>query len=60
MNISKAIEIVNLNINEAGPKMPPDVKAALNLLAHAGQRFVDNRDDGFPIDTSPLLGETKD
>ncbi|GAH38437.1 unnamed protein product [marine sediment metagenome] len=29
MTDEKAVEILELNIKEAGPKMPPDVKAAL-------------------------------
>jgi len=31
MTLIKAIEILELNINEAGPTMPPDVLEALKL-----------------------------
>lgn len=58
MKISKAIEILQLNITEAGKQMHPDVLTALKLSTHALQRFIDNREDGYAIDPSPLIGET--
>jgi len=60
MKLEKAIEIQRLNIKEAGKQMPPDVLTALLISTHATERFRDNREDGFPIDTSPLVEETKD
>jgi len=58
MKLGKVIELQRLNIQEAGSKMPPDVLTALTISTHAVERFRDNREDGFPIDPSPLIGET--
>jgi len=60
MKLSKVIEIQRLNIKEAGKQMPPDVRTALLISTHAVERFQDNREDAFPIDTSTLGCETKD
>lgn len=35
ISLSKAYEIINLNIVEAGKKMPPDVKDSLHLALDA-------------------------
>lgn len=40
MTIPKAIEIIDLNLKEAGDKMPPDVKDALELSKEALKRLL--------------------
>jgi len=58
MKLTKAIEIGELNIKEAGPKMPPDVLDALKLLVAAGKREQTLRYE-IPYDRDGLLpGET--
>jgi len=57
---SKAREILELNITEASPKMPPDVKVALTMGAGAIERIIawrDNNDDELLLD---LPGETEE
>lgn len=39
MTIDKAIEIIQLNLKEAGPKMPPDVQEALKLAILSMEHF---------------------
>jgi len=39
IELSKAIEIIELNIREASHKMPPDVKASLQLLVNCAKRI---------------------
>ncbi|GAI62189.1 unnamed protein product, partial [marine sediment metagenome] len=43
MKLPKAIEIGELNIKEAGRKMPPDTLDALKLLVEAGKDKVQSR-----------------
>lgn len=58
MTILKAIEILDLNIREAGPKMPADVLAALNLSREALKwRALMEKDYGSWCGP-PLPGET--
>jgi len=57
MKLEKAKEIVELNIKEAGNKMPPDCLAALKLENEATKRILDAR-RGFTLDIiAKLPGE---
>ena len=60
MKIEQAIEILDLNVKEAGNKMPPDVKDALSLAIEALERvnIIRSIDPARPI--TPLPSETKD
>jgi len=56
----KAREILELNIAEASPKMPPDVKVALTMGAGALERIIawrENLDDDLLWN---LPGETEE
>jgi len=57
MELNKAIEIVELNIKEAGKKMPPDCLAALKLENEAAKRIVDARWGYTHEIIAPLPGE---
>jgi len=43
ITVAKAVEILDLNLREAGKKMPPDVRAALRLAVAALQRLQSDR-----------------
>jgi hypothetical protein len=43
ISIVKATEILDLNVKEAGPKMPPDVKESLLLAIDAFSAIVAHR-----------------
>jgi len=43
----KAIEILELNLKEAGPKMPPDVKSALMYGIDGLKAFLHMRNHGY-------------
>lgn len=43
ITLKKAIEILDLNLKEAGGKMPPDVKEALQLSREALKRLLSGR-----------------
>jgi len=58
MTIEKAIEIGELNIKEAGKKMPPDTLDALKLLVEAGKRLQVLRKDFALLPTVSLPSET--
>lgn len=58
MKLSKAREIVQLNIKEASKKMPPDCLDALKLLDEAAKRLEQWRGLGIPEDLELLPGET--
>ena len=60
MNIPKAIEILELNLKEAGKKMPPDVRDALNLSIEALEAFKKYRHSPNSWFVKELPGETKD
>jgi len=60
MNIEKAIEILSLNVKEAGRKMPSDTLTALKLGIAALKRVEENRLPVRPYLGQPLAGETKD
>jgi len=47
MKLEKAIEILDLNIREAGKKMPPDVLDALKLGAQALKAIKEYREMPF-------------
>ena len=60
MLLPKAREIIELNITEASPKMPPDVKEALTMGAGAIERIIawrNNNDDDLLWN---LPGETEE
>ncbi|GAI26077.1 unnamed protein product [marine sediment metagenome] len=58
MTPSKAREIIQLNIDEASPKMPPDVKTALIMGAGAIERLEGYRKGTFLRFETLLPGET--
>lgn len=60
MKLPKAIEIVELNIKEAGPKMPPDCLAALKLCCGAAKRVNAIREWGDEPAGELLPGETNE
>lgn len=60
MPISKAIEILQLNLKEAGLKMPPDCAAAIALGSEAFKLILTMRKNRVIAATFPLPGETKD
>lgn len=60
MKLTKAIEIGELNIKEAGPKMPPDTLNALKLLVEAGKDKVKSRGTLLPGFYVLLPGETEE
>ena len=57
MKPQKAIEIIELNIREAGPKMPPDTLEALKLHVFAFKRLLKMRSYGIGQAILPLPGE---
>ncbi|GAI29372.1 unnamed protein product [marine sediment metagenome] len=58
MTLPKAIEIGDLNIKEAGKKMPPDTLDALKLLVEAGKQIHNHRASLPPQAIYLLPGET--
>lgn len=60
MTIPKAIEIIDLNLKEAGDKMPPDVKDALELGKEALNYISLNRSLWGDLEAFKLKGETED
>lgn len=60
MTLDKAIEILDLNIKEAGKKMPPDVNAALGLGIQALKRWEIHRNECPGCFRELLPGETKE
>lgn len=60
MNLEKAKEIIDLNIKEAGKKMPPDVKTALILSSEADDRILKGRQRPDQYYTRLLPSETVD
>jgi hypothetical protein len=57
ITMTKALEILDLNLVEAGPKMPPDVKAAVALGCQGLRRIKLWRRVYFPILQELLIGE---
>lgn len=60
ITLKKAIEILELNIKEAGSKMPPDCRDALQLGIEALYRCQEFRKYTTPKVYMPLPGETDD
>jgi len=60
MTADKAREILELNINEAGKKMPPDVKHALTIAVGAIERIQVGRNNPGTYWNDLLPGETID
>jgi len=58
LKLVKAIEIGELNIKEAGKKMPPDTLDALKLLVEAGKYIIQHRGFLAAHRMPPLPGET--
>lgn len=58
MNIPKAIEILKLNVREAGNKMPADTLKALNLGVEGLERIQSYRRDKRHMANIPLPSET--
>jgi len=60
MKLPKAVEIGELNIKEAGKKMPPDTLDALKLLVEAGKREIEHRELDIDTRFGLLPGETEE
>lgn len=60
MKVQKAIEILDLNVKEVGPKMPPDTLDALKLGIEALERIDGLRSAGHYIAMPLLKGETEE
>lgn len=60
MNLQKSKEIIDLNIKEAGKKMPPDVKNALTLGSESIDAILKWREDYDDNLLLNLPSETKD
>lgn len=58
MKLTKSIEIIELNINIAGPKMPADCLDALKVNLEAAKRIQDGRAKGYDYFGHLLPGET--
>lgn len=58
MTLPKAIEIMELNLKEAGSKMPPDCRDALQLHIEAAKRIQVGRSKGYDYFGHLLPGET--
>ncbi|MBA7582536.1 hypothetical protein ES708_24466 [subsurface metagenome] len=57
MKLPKVKEILDLNVREAGSKMPPDTLDALKIASHAISRIVTMRSYGINQAILPLPGE---
>lgn len=60
LTLTKAIEILQLNIQEAGNKMPPDCKQAIQLGIDALIRVLDVRRFPEASNWKPLPSETEE
>ncbi len=60
MKLDKAIEILELNANEAGKQMPQDTLEAVLLLIEAGKECERARNGNPMLDGELLPGETED
>lgn len=60
MKLSKAREILKLNVKKAGPKMPPDTLEALKLGIEALKRLQTMRVWRSAGTSDPLPGETQE
>jgi len=60
MKPSKAKEIIDLNIKEAGKQMPPDTLAALKLISEIAGWFIAYRLSELGSNGILLPGETKE
>lgn len=58
MKLTKAIEILDLNLKEAGSKMPPDCRDAVQLSIEALKHLQHERDLRIGFWTDPIPGET--
>lgn len=60
MKLSKAIQVLDINIKVGEEKMPPDVRDALKLGIEAMKRVEEMRQDNAFLSPRLLPGETKD
>jgi len=60
MTIQKAIEILELNLREAGASMPPDCKEAVQLSIEADKRHLNRDYTSFNGMMALLPGETEE
>lgn len=60
MKLTKAIEILDLNIKEQGGKMPPDCLTALKLAVSALEQLTHYREVDNTLSNHLLHGETLD
>lgn len=59
MTLKKAIEILELNLREAGKQMPPDCREAIRLNLESSKRVQLQRDLAGVITPALLPGETE-
>ncbi len=59
MNLEKAIEILELNVKEAGSRMPPDTLKALKIGIEALKTIKEMRYESVNDGTTQLPGETE-
>jgi len=60
MKLPKASEILQLNLNEASPKMPPDVKEALTIGVGVIDRIMEWRETSNDDLLWNIPGETEE
>ncbi|MBA7696704.1 hypothetical protein ES703_105355 [subsurface metagenome] len=60
MNLEKAIEILDLNVRQRSPRMPPDVLDALKLGSEALKRCITLAQNNPLWAAKPLPGETEE
>jgi len=57
MNLSKALEILTLNVKEAGKKMPPDTLEALKKAIECTTYCIQVRRFPHEADNIPIPGD---
>lgn len=60
MTLEKVREILELNLKEAGRKMPPDTATALGISIEGLKRILKYRKEHFRASFMNLPGETKE
>jgi hypothetical protein len=58
MNPNRSLQIIQINVNDAGKQMPPDVKTALLMGISAISRVLSMRSYNISQAKLPLAGET--
>jgi len=60
MTLKKAIEILELNLLQAGKAMPPDCRDAVQLSIEADRAVIDARANNYYTPIPTLPGETEE